>query len=74
MRLLVFGVNLLCALALRPIGAIRREMTTQVTWFAIGYQTVFAYALPCAYISASLFSGGGFEPARGGAGCRSGVY
>ena len=31
------------------------------TWFAIGYQTVFAYAMAlCVYQIGSLFTGGGF--------------
>ena len=37
--------NLLCAPCFAAIGAIRREMNNALwTWFAIGYQCVFAYA------------------------------
>ena len=37
--------NLLCAPCFAAIGAIRREMNNaRWTWFAIGYQCVFAYA------------------------------
>ncbi len=37
--------NLLCAPCFAAIGAIRREMNkARWTWFAIGYQCVFAYA------------------------------
>ncbi len=38
--------NLLCAPCFAAIGAIRREMNSaKWTWFAIGYQTIFAYAV-----------------------------
>ena len=38
--------NLLCAPCFAAIGAIRREMNSaKWTWFAIGYQCVFAYAI-----------------------------
>ena len=38
--------NLLCAPCFAAIGAIRREMNSpKWTWFAIGYQTCFAYAI-----------------------------
>ncbi len=38
--------NLLCAPCFAAIGAIRREMNSaKWTWFAIGYQTVLAYAV-----------------------------
>ena len=38
--------NLLCAPCFAAIGAIRREMNSaKWTWFAIGYQTLFAYAI-----------------------------
>ena len=38
--------NLLCAPCFAAIGAIRREMNNaKWTWFAIGYQCVFAYAV-----------------------------
>lgn len=38
--------NLLCAPCFAAIGAIRREMNSaKWTWFAIGYQTIFAYVV-----------------------------
>ncbi len=38
--------NLLCAPCFAAIGAIKREMNnTKWTWFAIGYQCLFAYAV-----------------------------
>jgi len=38
--------NLLCAPCFAAIGAIKREMASaKWTWIAIGYQTVFAYAI-----------------------------
>lgn len=38
--------NLLCAPCFAAIGAIKREMNNaKWTWFAIGYQTVFAYVI-----------------------------
>ena len=38
--------NLLCAPCFAAIGAIRREMNNaKWTWFAIGYQCLFAYAI-----------------------------
>ena len=38
--------NLLCAPCFAAIGAIRREMNSaKWTWFAIGYQCIFAYAI-----------------------------
>ena len=38
--------NLLCAPCVAAIGAIRREMkSAKWTWFALGYQTGFAYAV-----------------------------
>ena len=41
--------NLLCAPCFAAIGAIRREMNSaKWTWFAIGYQCVFAYAVALA--------------------------
>lgn len=54
--------NLLCAPCFAAIGAIKREMNSaKWTWFAIGYQTVFAYAVSlCVYQIWSLFTGGGF--------------
>ncbi len=54
--------NLLCAPCFAAIGAIKREMNnTKWTWFAIGYQTAFAYAVAlCFYQLGSLFAGNGF--------------
>jgi ferrous iron transport protein B len=54
--------NLLCAPCFAAIGAIRREMNSaKWTWFAIGYQTLFAYAVALIFFRISvLFSGGGF--------------
>lgn len=54
--------NLLCAPCFAAIGAIRREMNNaKWTWFAIGYQTVLAYAVSlCIYQFGSLFTGGSF--------------
>lgn len=54
--------NLLCAPCFAAIGAIRREMNSaKWTWFAIGYQCVFAYAVSlCIYQIGSLFTTGAF--------------
>ncbi|MDD4797318.1 MAG: nucleoside recognition domain-containing protein, partial [Eubacteriales bacterium] len=54
--------NLLCAPCFAAIGAIKREMNNaKWTWFAIGYQTVFAYAVSlCVFQIGSWFTGGGF--------------
>ncbi len=54
--------NLLCAPCFAAIGAIKREMNNaKWTWFAIGYQTVFAYVVSlCIYQLGNLFTGGGF--------------
>jgi ferrous iron transport protein B len=44
MSFLVF--NLLCAPCFAAIGAIKREMNSaKWTWFAIGYQCIFAYVI-----------------------------
>jgi ferrous iron transport protein B len=55
--------NLLCAPCFAAIGAIKREMNNgKWTWFAIGYQCVFAYV--CAlivYQLGLLFAGAGFS-------------
>ena len=53
--------NLLYAPCFAAIGAIKREMNSaKWTWFAIGYQCVFAYAVSlCIYQFGSLFTGGG---------------
>ncbi|MCO7136856.1 ferrous iron transport protein B [[Clostridium] leptum] len=55
--------NLLCAPCFAAIGAIRREMNSaKWTWFAIGYQCIFAYAVSlCIFQIGSLFTGGGFN-------------
>ena len=54
--------NLLCAPCFAAIGAIKREMNSaKWTWFAIGYQCVFAYATSlCIFQLGTLFTGGGF--------------
>ena len=54
--------NLLCAPCFAAIGAIRREMNSaKWTWFAIGYQCVFAYVVSlCVYQFGNFFTGGGF--------------
>lgn len=51
--------NLLCAPCFAAIGAIKREMNNMKwTWFAIGYQTVFAYAVSfCVYQFGSVLAG-----------------
>lgn len=53
--------NLLCAPCFAAIGAIKREMNNaKWTWFAIGYQTIFAYAAAlCIYQIGTLVTGGG---------------
>ncbi|MGN1058929.1 MAG: ferrous iron transporter B [Clostridia bacterium] len=52
--------NLLCAPCFAAIGAIRREMNSaKWTWFAIGYQCVFAYAISLiVYQFGMMFTGG----------------
>ncbi|MGI6031115.1 MAG: ferrous iron transport protein B [Eubacteriales bacterium] len=54
--------NLLCAPCFAAIGAIKREMNNaKWTWFAIGYQTLFAYTMSLMiYQFGLLFTGGGF--------------
>lgn len=54
--------NLLCAPCFAAIGAIKREMNSpKWTWFAIAYQTIFAYAVAlCVYQFGALFTGNGF--------------
>ena len=51
--------NLLCAPCFAAIGAIKREMNSgKWTWFAIGYQCAFAYAVSLIVFQiGSLFSG-----------------
>ena len=54
--------NLLCAPCFAAMGAIKREMNnTKWFWIAVGYQTVFAYAVSlCIFQLGSLFTGAGF--------------
>lgn len=54
--------NLLCAPCFAAIGAIKREMNSaKWMWFAIGYQTVFAYVISLIiYQIGNLFSAGAF--------------
>ena len=54
--------NLLCAPCFASSGAIKREMNNaRGTWFAIGYQTLFAYtASLIVYQLGLFFSGQGF--------------
>ncbi|HPE16146.1 MAG TPA: ferrous iron transport protein B [Oscillospiraceae bacterium] len=56
--------NLLCAPCFAAIGAMKREMNSaKWTWFSVGYQTLFAYAVSlCIYQLGSFFTGGGFGP------------
>ena len=51
--------TLLCAPCFAAIGAIKREMNSAMwTWFAIGYQCVFAYAMSLMiYQLGSIFNG-----------------
>lgn len=53
--------NLLCAPCFAAIGAIRREMNSaKWTWFAIGYQCVFAYVIALIVFQiGSIFTGNG---------------
>ena len=55
--------NLLCAPCIAAIGAIKREMNSRKwTLFAIGYQTLFAYAVSlCVYQFGMLLTGNGFS-------------
>ena len=54
--------NLLCAPCFAAIGAIKREMNNaKWTWFAIGYQCIFAYTMALmVYQFGLLFTGAGF--------------
>ena len=54
--------NLLCAPCFAAIGAIKREMNNaKWTWFAIGYQTILAYAVSlCIYQLGTWFLTGSF--------------
>lgn len=51
--------NLLCAPCFAAMGAIKREMNNvKWFWFAIGYQTIFAYFVSlCIYQIGALFTG-----------------
>lgn len=53
--------NLLCAPCFAAMGAIKREMNNvKWTWFAIGYQCLFAYAIALVvYQLGMLFAGSG---------------
>lgn len=53
--------NLLCAPCFAAIGAIKREMNSaKWTWFAIGYQCAFAYAMSLiVYQLGMMFTGAG---------------
>ena len=53
--------NLLCAPCFAAIGAIKREMgSAKWTWFAIGYQTAFAYSVSLmVYQFGRFFTGSG---------------
>ncbi len=55
--------NLLCAPCFAAMGAIKREMNNaKWTWFAIGYQCVFAYIVALIiYQLGLLFTGAGFS-------------
>lgn len=61
--------NLLCAPCFAAMGAIKREMNNaKWFWFAIGYQTVFAYAVSlCIYQIGMLITEGVFGPGTAGA-------
>ncbi len=51
--------NLLCAPCFAAIGAIKREMNnTKWTWFAIGYQCVFAYVIALIVNQLGMLFGG----------------
>jgi ferrous iron transport protein B len=54
--------NLICAPCFAAIGAIKREMNSaKWTWFAIGYQTLFAYAIAlCIFQIGKLITEGAF--------------
>jgi ferrous iron transport protein B len=54
--------NLLCAPCFAAMGAIRREMNNpRWTWFALGYQTAYAYIVALiVYQWGTFFTGGGF--------------
>ena len=54
--------NLLCAPCFAAMGAIKREMNSaRWTWFALGYQTAYAFAVSLIVFRIGvLLSGGGF--------------
>jgi len=54
--------NLLCAPCFAAMGAIRREMNNaKWFWFAVGYQTIFAYGISlCIYQLGAFFMGDTF--------------
>ena len=53
--------NLLCAPCFAAIGAVRREMMSgKWTWFAIGFQCVFAYAVALIVYQIGMLFGGTF--------------
>ena len=54
--------NLLCAPCFAAMGAMKREMNNaRWFWYAVGYQTIFAYAVSlCIYQVGNLLTGGGF--------------
>ena len=55
--------NLLCAPCFAAIGAIRREMNNaKWTWFAIGYQCGFAYAVALVVYQLGMLLGGQANP------------
>lgn len=63
--------NLLCAPCFAAIGAIRREMNSaKWTWFAIGYQCVFAYVISLMVYQFGMFLAGNANvPGMIAAGC-----
>ena len=54
--------NLLCAPCFAAMGAIKREMNNaKWTWFAIGYQCLFAYAISLIIYQVGLIFSGGVQ-------------
>lgn len=54
--------NLLCAPCFAAMGAIKREMNNaKWTWFAIGYQCLFAYAISLIIYQVGLIFTGGVQ-------------
>ena len=66
--------NLLCAPCFAAIGAIKREMNNaRWTWFAIGYQCVFAYVIALIVFRLGMLAGGrGLHGVDGGCAGASG--